>query len=153
MRILGALLVLLVLGHLSVNLVVGGGINAFDFDLVAGRYTNPFWQLWNLTILWLAMLHGANGRHTIIADYTVRPATRTTPTITLRLTTVTIISWAPSSSSLSIPARAGPTRRCCRRSARPKHRQAALASRVGHDGGLRTLGRTRRPKCRRSGLS
>ena len=60
MRIFGALLVL---GHLSVNLVVGGGINAFDFDLVAGRYTNPFWQLWNLTILWLAMLSDHRHHH------------------------------------------------------------------------------------------
>lgn len=92
MRISGALLVLLILGHLAVNLVVGGGINAIDFALVAGRYTNPFWQLWSLAILWLAMLHGANGMRTLIHDYTERPATRAAVTVTLYVTTATIIT-------------------------------------------------------------
>lgn len=92
MRISGALLVVLVLGHLTVNLVIGGGINAIDFAVVAGRYTNPFWQLWSLSILWLAMLHGANGMRTIINDYTERPATRATLTVGLYVTTAAIIT-------------------------------------------------------------
>lgn len=82
----------LVLGHLTVNLVIGGGINAIDFAVVAGRYTNPFWQLWSLSILWLAMLHGANGMRTIINDYTERPATRATLTVGLYVTTAAIIT-------------------------------------------------------------
>ena len=28
---------------------------------VAGRWASPFWQVWDLLMLWLAMLHGANG--------------------------------------------------------------------------------------------
>lgn len=69
MRVSGAVLLFLVLAHLTVNLVVGDGINAIDFALVAGRWSNPFWQLWSLVMLWLAMLHGAHGLVTIIDDY------------------------------------------------------------------------------------
>ncbi|WP_298455122.1 succinate dehydrogenase hydrophobic membrane anchor subunit [uncultured Cellulomonas sp.] len=76
MRVSGAVLVVLVLAHLTVNLVLGDGINAINFALVAGRWSNPFWQLWSLVMLWLAMLHGAHGMSTIIDDYAETPRTR-----------------------------------------------------------------------------
>ncbi len=76
MRGSGVLLVALVLGHLFVNLVLGEGIQAIDFAFVAGKWANPFWQVWDLAMLWLAMLHGTNGLRVIIADYTTRAGTR-----------------------------------------------------------------------------
>jgi succinate dehydrogenase / fumarate reductase, membrane anchor subunit len=76
MRMSGILLVALVLGHLLVNLVLGTGIQAVDFAFVAGKWTNPFWQVWDLLMLWLAELHGVNGLRTIINDYTERDGSR-----------------------------------------------------------------------------
>ena len=61
MRLSGVLLVVLIFGHLFVNLMVGEGIHAIDFGFVGGKWANPFWQVWDLLLLWLAMLHGANG--------------------------------------------------------------------------------------------
>ncbi|NUR97890.1 MAG: succinate dehydrogenase hydrophobic membrane anchor subunit, partial [Kribbellaceae bacterium] len=69
MRLSGLALVILVLGHLFVNLMLGGGITALDFGFVAGKWANPLWQVWDLLMLWLAMLHGTNGLRTIINDY------------------------------------------------------------------------------------
>ena len=43
---------------------------------VAGRWASPFWQSWDLIMLWLAMLHGTNGMRTIINDYAERDQTR-----------------------------------------------------------------------------
>ena len=76
MRGSGLLLVVLVLGHLFVNLMLGKGIQAIDFAFVAGKWANPFWQVWDLAMLWLAELHGLNGLRTIINDYATKPTTR-----------------------------------------------------------------------------
>ncbi|MEJ5914797.1 succinate dehydrogenase, hydrophobic membrane anchor protein [Pseudokineococcus sp. 1T1Z-3] len=76
MRLSGVVLVVLVLGHLFVNLMVGEGINALDFGFVAGKWASPFWQVWDLAMLWLAMIHGSNGVRTIINDYAERDMTR-----------------------------------------------------------------------------
>jgi succinate dehydrogenase / fumarate reductase, membrane anchor subunit len=76
MRGSGLLLVVLVLGHLFVNLMLGKGIHAIDFAFVAGKWANPFWQVWDLAMLWLAELHGLNGLRTIINDYATKPNTR-----------------------------------------------------------------------------
>lgn len=78
MRASGLLLAVLVVGHLFVNLMLGEGIHAIDFGFVAGKWANPFWQVWDLAMLWLAMLHGTNGLRTIIGDYTTRASTRFT---------------------------------------------------------------------------
>ncbi len=69
MRGSGLLLLVLVFGHLFVNLMLGEGITQIDFAFVAGKWANPFWQVWDLAMLWLAMLHGCNGLRTIINDY------------------------------------------------------------------------------------
>ena len=56
--------------------MLGGGITALDFGFVAGKWANPLWQVWDLLMLWLAMLHGANGLRTIINDYAEKDQTR-----------------------------------------------------------------------------
>ena len=76
MRGSGVLLAVLVFGHLFVNLMTGKGISQIDFAFVAGKWTNPFWQVWDLAMLWLAELHGLNGLRTIINDYATKPNTR-----------------------------------------------------------------------------
>ena len=76
MRTSGVILAFLVLGHLTVNLMIGDGVHAMDFAFVAGRWANPMWQLWDLSMLWLAMIHGTNGVRTIINDYAEKAVTR-----------------------------------------------------------------------------
>jgi succinate dehydrogenase / fumarate reductase, membrane anchor subunit len=76
MRGSGLLLVVLVIGHLFVNLLTGEGIKQVDFAFVAGKWASPFWQVWDLAMLWLAELHGMNGLRTIINDYATKPSTR-----------------------------------------------------------------------------
>jgi succinate dehydrogenase / fumarate reductase membrane anchor subunit len=69
MRVSGLILVFLIFGHLIVNLVVGEGVKAIDFAFVAGKYASPFWMVWDLLMLWLALIHGANGMRTLVNDY------------------------------------------------------------------------------------
>jgi len=76
MRISGVVLVFLVLGHLFIMNILDGGVQRINFAFVAGRWSSPFWQVWDLTQLWLAMLHGGNGLRTIINDYAERDKTR-----------------------------------------------------------------------------
>ena len=56
--------------------MLGEGIHGIDFAFVAGRWASPFWQIWDLLMLWLAELHGANGLRTIINDYAEQDRTR-----------------------------------------------------------------------------
>ena len=77
MRVSGPLLIVLVFTHLVVNLVVGEGIKAIDFAFVAGKWADPFWQWWDMAMLWLAMIHGTNGMRTIVNDYTEGVQVRT----------------------------------------------------------------------------
>src|SRR5690606_32110912 len=65
----GVLLVVLIFGHLFVNLFAGEGVQAIDFAFVAGKLADPFWIVWDLLLLWLALLHGSNGMRTLINDY------------------------------------------------------------------------------------
>jgi succinate dehydrogenase / fumarate reductase membrane anchor subunit len=76
MRGSGVLLLVLVFGHLFVNLMLGKGITQIDFAFVAGKWSNPFWQTWDMLMLWLAELHGFNGVRTIINDYAEKNSTR-----------------------------------------------------------------------------
>jgi succinate dehydrogenase / fumarate reductase membrane anchor subunit len=91
MRVSGLVLIFLVLGHLLIMNVLDGGVQRINFAFVAGRWASPFWQIWDLLQLWLAMLHGGNGMRTIIADYAERPSTRFRLTMLLYVTTAFII--------------------------------------------------------------
>ena len=76
MRISGIALVILIFGHLFVNLMVGEGIHGIDFAFVAGKFATPFWQWWDVLMLWLALIHGANGMRTIVNDYVTHAGIR-----------------------------------------------------------------------------
>ncbi|MFF2052829.1 succinate dehydrogenase hydrophobic membrane anchor subunit [Leifsonia sp. NPDC058194] len=69
MRLSGLVLIVLIFGHLLVNIVLGDGVKQIDFAFVAGKYATPFWQVWDLLMLWLAMIHGGNGMRTLVNDY------------------------------------------------------------------------------------
>ena len=69
MRASGIVLLVLIFGHLFVNLVAGEGVKAIDFAFVAGKLADPFWVVWDTLLLWLALIHGANGMRTIVNDY------------------------------------------------------------------------------------
>ncbi len=75
-RTSGVILIVLVFGHLYINLFTGEGIKAIDFAFVAGKWADPFWQVWDTAMLWLALIHGTNGMRTLVNDYSERERTR-----------------------------------------------------------------------------
>jgi succinate dehydrogenase / fumarate reductase, membrane anchor subunit len=92
MRISGAILVALIFGHLIVNLIMPeGGVKAIDFAFVAGKWANPFWQVYDTVMLWLALIHGTNGMRTIVNDYAEREGVRKVLNIALLVTCVALI--------------------------------------------------------------
>ena len=91
MRVSGVVLVVLVLGHLVIMNLLDGGVQRINFAFVAGRYASPFWQVWDLLQLWLAMLHGGNGLRTIINDYAENPKTRFFLRLTLSVAVAFIV--------------------------------------------------------------
>ena len=86
MRFSGVALIVLVLGHMFIMLMLDDGVHRINFAFVAGRWASPFWQFWDLTMLWLAQLHGGNGLRTVIADYSRKDSTR------FWLTTILVLS-------------------------------------------------------------
>jgi succinate dehydrogenase / fumarate reductase membrane anchor subunit len=76
MRYSGVILLVLIFGHLFINLYSGEGIKAIDFAFVAGKWADPFWQVYDVSMLWLALIHGTNGMRTIVNDYTERETVR-----------------------------------------------------------------------------
>ena len=76
MRFSGVVLIFLALGHLFIMLMWDDGVYRIDFNYVAQRWASPFWQTWDLLLLWLAQLHGGNGMRTIIADYARKDSTK-----------------------------------------------------------------------------
>ncbi|WP_285746101.1 succinate dehydrogenase hydrophobic membrane anchor subunit [Lentzea sp. NBRC 105346] len=92
MRLSGLLLVVLVLGHLFIMNILDGGVHKINFGFVAGRWASPFWQFWDLSMLWLAQIHGGNGLRTVINDYARKDATRFWLKILLYISMVLIIS-------------------------------------------------------------
>jgi succinate dehydrogenase / fumarate reductase, membrane anchor subunit len=91
MRASGVLLVALIFGHLFFNLYRGEGVKAIDFAFVAGKWADPFWIVYDLLLLWLALIHGANGMRTIINDYAKRLLTRRILLGALAVSTVALL--------------------------------------------------------------
>ena len=76
MRVSGVLLVVLIFGHLFVNLMLGDGVSQIDFAFVAGKLSDPFWQWYDFLLLTLALIHGTNGMRTIVNDYVAKASVR-----------------------------------------------------------------------------
>ncbi len=73
MRISGLALLLLALGHLFI-MHVFNSIHTIDYNFVVARYLKTFWRVYDLAMLWLAMIHGVNGMRTLVDDYLKPPA-------------------------------------------------------------------------------
>jgi succinate dehydrogenase / fumarate reductase membrane anchor subunit len=103
MRASGVVLVVLIFGHLFVNVVAGEGVKAIDFGFVGGKWSQPFWQVWDTLLLWLALIHGANGMRTIVNDYanniivrrTFKGALIASTVLLLLLGTLVIYTFSP----------------------------------------------------------
>ena len=72
MRISGIVLLALALGHWFI-MHVFNSVHVIDYQFVAARYLHLFWRGYDLTMLWLAMLHGTNGLRTLADDYAKPP--------------------------------------------------------------------------------
>jgi succinate dehydrogenase / fumarate reductase membrane anchor subunit len=71
MRISAIIMVLLVGFHLFyMHLILG--VDAIDFEVISGRWSSPFWRLYDFFMLIFAWLHCTNGVRIVIDDY-VRP--------------------------------------------------------------------------------
>ena len=67
-RISGVALIFLALIHLFLN-HVSTDVSCTSYQLVAVRYSSPFWRLYDWLLLTLALLHGINGLRVVIDDY------------------------------------------------------------------------------------
>ena len=68
MRVSGLLLILMVLTHFGI-MHLYYGVAHIDFSVVAARYATPFWRIYDLVLVLLAVTHGMNGAKMIIDDY------------------------------------------------------------------------------------
>lgn len=75
MRLSGIVLVFLVLGHFTIVHLIDTGVDRVDFAFVSGRWSSPFWQIYDAAMLVLGLLHGTNGMRVVVDDY-VRPSRR-----------------------------------------------------------------------------
>jgi succinate dehydrogenase / fumarate reductase, membrane anchor subunit len=91
MRISGIILIFLVLIHLFIMHVVDEGVERVNFAFVAERWNNVGWKTFDWVLLFLALLHGANGLRIVIDDYVQRPGLRTTLKATLYTSTTILM--------------------------------------------------------------
>lgn len=68
MRVSGAVLLLVAVFHLMLMHVVIG-VENIDYSLIIGRWASPWWKLYDLALLFFAVLHGINGTRWVIDDY------------------------------------------------------------------------------------
>ena len=92
MRASGVVLLVLIFGHLLVNMYLGEGVKAIDFAFVGGKLSDPFWQVWDGLMLWLPLLHGGNGMRTLVNDYASNPKVRRVLLIGIAASTIILIT-------------------------------------------------------------
>lgn len=67
-RVSGVFLIFLAIIHLLI-MHVTNDVAQTSYQFVANRYANPFWRVYDLMLLTLALLHGMNGMRVIVDDY------------------------------------------------------------------------------------
>jgi succinate dehydrogenase / fumarate reductase membrane anchor subunit len=75
MRVSGVALIFLAIIHLLVMHVIND-VSATGYCFIAARYANPFWRVYDLLLLSLALLHGLNGLRIVTDDYIQRRVVR-----------------------------------------------------------------------------
>jgi succinate dehydrogenase / fumarate reductase, membrane anchor subunit len=68
MRISAIGLFFLAIIHLFINHVTTD-VACTSYQLVAARYANPYWRVYDWLLLSLALLHGMNGLRVVVDDY------------------------------------------------------------------------------------
>jgi succinate dehydrogenase / fumarate reductase, membrane anchor subunit len=91
MRLSGLALVFLALVHFALTHIINDVVET-DHDFVARRWGNPFWRIFDWSLLTLALLHGLNGLRWIIEDYVRRPRLQVATKVALY--TVTAVLFA-----------------------------------------------------------
>ncbi|HJT58780.1 MAG TPA: succinate dehydrogenase, hydrophobic membrane anchor protein [Ktedonobacteraceae bacterium] len=107
MRISAIGLFFLAILHLIFNHVTTD-VSCTSYQLIAVRYANPYWRVYDWLLLTLALLHGMNGLRVIIDDYVRSQAWRVRIESSLALITlaffmvgtVTLITFQPVAGSL-----------------------------------------------------
>jgi len=75
MRISGIILLLVAVFHLLyMHLVIG--VDKINFDVVAQRWSNPLWRLFDTFLLLFALSHGTMGTRWVLHDYITSPGWR-----------------------------------------------------------------------------
>ncbi|MDQ3962353.1 MAG: succinate dehydrogenase hydrophobic membrane anchor subunit [Actinomycetota bacterium] len=77
MRISGVVLLFLVLIHLYIMHLIDGGVERVGFAFVSQRWNNVGWKTFDWIMLFLALLHGANGLRVVLDDYIRSPGKHT----------------------------------------------------------------------------
>lgn len=98
----GVGLVFLALVHVFI-MHVSTDVSETVYDFVAQRYANPFWRVYDLLLLTLALMHGLNGLRIATDDYIQSRGLRLTVTSALffiaiafwLMGTMTIITFQP----------------------------------------------------------
>jgi len=76
-RISGLLLVILAMGHMLImHVLVQLTGQEINYLFVTSRWGTPFWRIYDLLLLVLALVHGVNGARIIIGDYVERGGLR-----------------------------------------------------------------------------
>ena len=75
MRVSGALLLALALGHLAIMHLIHS-VDEVNYAFVAARWANPLWRFYDWLLLILALVHGFNGLRVMVDDYVRRPGLR-----------------------------------------------------------------------------
>ena len=91
MRISGVVLLFLVLIHLYVMHLVGSGVERVNFEFVSQRWDDVGWKTFDWVMLFLSLLHGANGLRIVIDDYVHRDGLRTFIKGTLYMVTTVLM--------------------------------------------------------------
>jgi succinate dehydrogenase / fumarate reductase membrane anchor subunit len=109
MRLSGLALVLLVLGHMLImHVLVELTGSEIDFAFVQSRWGTPFWRIYDLLMLVLAFVHGANGARIVVSDYVTHRTARSliigillvVSAIWLLLGTLVILLFDPQSAAM-----------------------------------------------------
>lgn len=86
-RISGLVLIFMAIGHVMIMHVINT-VDQIDFAFVADRWNSPFWRVYDMLLLFLALLHGVNGARLSIDDYIHRPGWRVAALSALGLITL-----------------------------------------------------------------
>lgn len=74
-RISGLVLIFMAIAHVIIMHVINT-VDEIDFAFVADRWNSPFWRVYDMLLLFLALLHGVNGARVSIDDYIDRSGWR-----------------------------------------------------------------------------